>query len=115
VQHGEVGFHLVALAPARDEPGLLVERRIDEMRDIAQPAEYLGAARAIEQIDGNDRGPLEPRRNAPRDADGLPAGKRREMPEGSVADQSGSAGDENLLQKSSISLTWSVSGCGAPS
>ena len=59
-QHAQVDVHLVAAAPTRDQPGLLVERGVDEMRYVAHRAEDLGAARRVEEIHRDDLRLLQP-------------------------------------------------------
>ena len=34
IQHGQIGFHLVLLKPAFDQPRLFVQRRIDQMGHV---------------------------------------------------------------------------------
>ena len=50
-EHGQVGVHLVALGPTGDQPRLLIDSRIDDVRDVGQRFERLATSLLIPQVD----------------------------------------------------------------
>ncbi len=51
-KHGEVGLHLVGLAPAGDQARLLVERGVDDVGDLRKRTECGAAGFRIGEIHG---------------------------------------------------------------
>jgi hypothetical protein len=50
-QHLQVGVHLLALAPARYQPGELVDGRVDDVGDVAEPLGRTAAGLRVAQVE----------------------------------------------------------------
>ena len=100
LQHREVGTHLVRIAPAGDEAGLFIERRVDEVRHVLHRAENFCAARPVEQVHAYHARRFQPGRRAAGNAERLPSRQLHEMAQRVRADQAGRAGDQDFFQLS---------------
>ena len=96
-QHGQIGLHLVRLAPAPDQSWLLEKGGIDDVCDLTDRGDGLGTGLRVGEID--TQVPCAMGLCAiglpPRNADYLPIGRLREVLERRAPDDAGGARNQN--------------------
>ncbi|MNI47783.1 hypothetical protein D3C73_1023190 [compost metagenome] len=102
--HAQVGGHLLRILPARNESGLFIDGRIEDMRDLRQglegPTAGLGVLQVYLQM--SERTLADDFRTPPGDGDDFPAGVQEGV-DGSGANQPAGASDDNGLRHGSLS------------
>ena len=97
IQHGQIGFHLVLLKPAFDQPRLLVQRRINQMGHVRHAAKDFRTAGRIRQIDRDDLSAFESVGDTARNPNHIPIVLLGEVLDRGVTNQTGRAGHQHLF------------------
>jgi hypothetical protein len=96
-QHMIVDRDLLLVAPAVDEIGLFIERRVDQMRGALELACHRGALRRVGEVERDVTRAVEIARLTPRQRHNLRAADCAEVPQGGVADETGGTGHYDFL------------------